>query len=142
LNIPLEVVSSPLDLRKAYERLEDCELILMDTAGRNYRNELYVSELNALLQQSGQTETFLVLGLTSKYRDMQKIASNFTKYGIDKVLFTKADETDAYGPVINLVRDFPLKLSYLTNGQNVPEDIAAADGGKIADLILGDDEYE
>lgn len=142
LNIPLEVVSSPLDLRKAYERLKDCELILMDTAGRNYRNELYVSELNALLQQSGQTETFLVLGLTSKYRDMQQIASNFTKYGIDKVLFTKADETDAYGPVINLVRDFPLKLSYLTNGQNVPEDIAAADGGKIADLILGDDEYE
>ncbi|WP_409340958.1 flagellar biosynthesis protein FlhF [Paenibacillus sp. MBLB4367] len=142
LDIPLEVVSSPLDLRKAYERLEHCELVLMDTAGRNFRNELYVSELNALLQQSGQTETFLVLGLTSKYRDMHMIASNFTKYGIEKVLFTKMDETDTYGPVINLIREYPLKLSYLTNGQNVPEDIALAEGGKIIDLILGDDADE
>lgn len=138
LNVPVEVVFSPLELAKAYKQLEDRDIIFMDTAGRNFRNEMYVSELNSLLASSGSSETYLVLSLTMKYRDMKAIAENFNKFKLDKVLFTKMDETDSYGSVVNLLHEYPLQLSYVTNGQNVPDDIALANTDKIVDLLMED----
>jgi flagellar biosynthesis protein FlhF len=136
LNVPLEVVFSPLDLNKAFKQLEDRDIIFMDTAGRNFRNEMYVSELNSLLQANEKSETFLVLSLTTKYKDMKVIASNFTKFKLDKVLFTKMDETDSYGSILNLIRDFGFQLSYVTNGQSVPDDIIEVREEQIIDLLL------
>ncbi|MFD2878754.1 hypothetical protein ACFTAO_26745 [Paenibacillus rhizoplanae] len=72
LNMPLEVVQSPGDLQRAMFRLESCDLVLMDTAGRNYRNEMLVAELQSLLAKELKSETLLVLSLTSKSRDMKK----------------------------------------------------------------------
>jgi len=138
LNVPVEVVFSPLELTKAYKQLEDRDIIFMDTAGRNFRNEMYVSELNSLLASSGPSETYLVLSLTMKYRDMKAIADNFNKFNLDKVLFTKMDETDSYGSIVNLLHDYPLQLSYVTNGQNVPDDISLANTDKIVDLLMED----
>ncbi|ULL17321.1 flagellar biosynthesis protein FlhF [Paenibacillus sp. H1-7] len=142
LNVPLEVVFSPQDLPKAFESLKDRDIIFMDTAGRNFRNEMYVSELNALLQSGGKSETYLVMSLTTKYKDMKAIAENFSKFKLDKVLFTKMDETDSYGAVINLVHDFQLSLSYITNGQSVPDDITELKAQQIVDLILGVQSHE
>lgn len=142
LNIPLEVVSSINDLRKALDRLKDCDMVFMDTAGRNYRNELYVSELNNLLMQNGDSETVLVLSLTSKYSDMVAITENFKQMKLNKVIFTKLDETHAYGAIINLIHRFGLSLSYITNGQNVPEDILLAEADQVANLILGEVKHE
>lgn len=137
LNMPLEVVFSPMDLNKAFEQLKDCDLIFMDTAGRNFRNEMYVSELNALLKSNGKSETYLVLSMTTKYKDMQAITNNFCKFKLDKVLFTKMDETDSYGSVVNLIREFGLQTSYIANGQSVPDDIQELNEHQLIDLILG-----
>lgn len=136
LGVPLEVVFSPLDLKKAFEQMKDRDIIFMDTAGRNFRNGMYVSELNALLQTGGTSETYLVLSLTSKYKDMKAIAEQFSGFKLDKVLFTKRDETETFGSIVNLLHDFPLELSYFTNGQNVPEDVSVAEENEIIDLIL------
>jgi flagellar biosynthesis protein FlhF len=136
LNIPIEVVFSPQDLTKAFHQLEECDVIFMDTAGRNFRNEMYVSELNALLKTQGDSETILVLSLTTKYKDMKAITNNFNKFKLDKVLFTKMDETDSYGAIVNLIHDFSLQLSYVTNGQNVPDDISEVNEQHIIDLLL------
>ncbi|MEK4328017.1 flagellar biosynthesis protein FlhF [Paenibacillus sp. FSL R7-0312] len=137
LNMPLEVVQSPGDLQRAMFRLEGCDLILMDTAGRNYRNEMLVAELQSLLAKELKSETFLVLSLTSKSRDMKKIAEHFGRYPLDKVIFTKLDETGSYGPLFNVLNDFPLKLSYITNGQNVPDDLLMATREQITGMLLG-----
>lgn len=137
LNAPLEVVSSPQDLKKAFDKLSECDLIFMDTAGRNYRNEMLVSELNAFLKNNEACETYLVLSLTAKYSDMKVITENFLRFSLDKVLFTKMDETDSYGSVVNLAYDFNLPLSYVTHGQNVPEDISTLNEHQLTDLIVG-----
>lgn len=142
LNTPLEVVFSPQDMQRAFSRLEDMDIIFMDTAGRNYRNEMYVSELHSLIQTHGASETFLVLSLTTKYKDMKVIADNFMKFRLDKVLFTKMDETGTLGAVLNLVDALKLQLSYVTNGQNVPDDIAEADEDHIINVILGEAVHE
>ncbi|AIQ18980.1 flagellar GTP-binding protein [Paenibacillus sp. FSL H7-0357] len=137
LNIPLEVVQSPGDLQRALFRLESCDLVLMDTAGRNYRNEMLVAELQSLLAKELKSETFLVLSLTSKSRDMKTIAEHFGRYQLDKVIFTKLDETGSYGPLFNVLNDFPLMLSYITNGQNVPDDLLMATNEQLSGMLLG-----
>ncbi|WP_281887605.1 flagellar biosynthesis protein FlhF [Paenibacillus sp. YYML68] len=142
LNVPLEVVFSPLDLMKSFDNLKDCDLIFMDTAGRNFRNEMYVSELNALLRASGKSETFLVLSLTTKYKDMKAITTNFSKFKLHKVLFTKMDETDSFGAIPNLIREFGLQTSYIANGQSVPDDIEVLQEQQIIDLLLEDNNHE
>ncbi|WP_136604720.1 flagellar biosynthesis protein FlhF [Paenibacillus dokdonensis] len=139
LNVPLEVVQSPGDIQRAVQRLNYCDLILMDTAGRNYRNELLVSELQSLFSPVEKSETYLVLSLTSKTQDMKKITEHFSKYGLDKVIFTKLDETGSYGSIINLIHEYPLQLSYMTNGQNVPDDLLLPGDRTLSGLLLGEE---
>ncbi|MCJ8010620.1 flagellar biosynthesis protein FlhF [Paenibacillus sp. KQZ6P-2] len=139
LNVPLEVVQSPGDMQRALQRLNYCDLILMDTAGRNYRNELLVSELQSLFSPDEKSETYLVLSLTSKTRDMKQITEHFSKYGLNKVIFTKLDETGSYGSIINLIQEYPLLLSYMTNGQNVPDDLMLPGDQTLGSLLLGEE---
>ncbi|TFE24411.1 flagellar biosynthesis protein FlhF [Cohnella luojiensis] len=138
LNVPLEVVFSPSELTRAYKKLSDHDLLFMDTAGRNYRNELFVSEVNSLLAPGEQTETILVLSMTHKYGDMKMVASQFAKYGVNQLLLTKFDETDSFGAVINLVKEFDFRISYITCGQAVPDDIKPFDPEDLVTRILGD----
>ncbi|MEC0123862.1 flagellar biosynthesis protein FlhF [Paenibacillus pabuli] len=138
LNVPLEVVQSPGDTQRAISRLQECDLIFMDTAGRNYRNELLVSELQSLLAPVENSETFLVLSMTSKSADMIQITEHFSKYGLDKVIFTKMDETGSCGPMFNLLHRFPLKLAYVANGQNVPDDLLKPDAESLTRQLLGE----
>ncbi|WP_405082605.1 flagellar biosynthesis protein FlhF [Paenibacillus chitinolyticus] len=142
LDVPVEVVFSPADLTKALHNLREADVIFMDTAGRNFRNEMYVSELNTLIRHQGPSETILVLSLTSKYSDMKAITANFSKFKVDKVLFTKMDETYSYGAMLNLLDVFPIRLSYVTDGQNVPDDIMVADENRIVDAVLEGYSYE
>ncbi|MDG0793561.1 flagellar biosynthesis protein FlhF [Cohnella ginsengisoli] len=136
LNVPLEVVFSPSELARAYKKLEDRDLLLMDTAGRNYRNELYVSEVNSLLAPGQEAEKILVLSLTHKYQDMRQVSAQFVKYGVNRLLLTKMDETDSYGAILNLVREFGFSIPYVTFGQTVPDDIRAFDPAWLADKLL------
>lgn len=137
LNVPIEVVQSPGDVQRAMQTLEHCDLILMDTAGRNYLNEIHVAELHSLLSATEDSETYLVLSLTSKTQDMERITEHFSRYGLKKVIFTKLDETESVGPMFNLLQDFPVAISYITNGQNVPDDLLVADSKFMIDLVMG-----
>lgn len=137
LDIPIEVVFSPLDLQRALTKFQDKDVIFMDTAGRNFRNEMAVSELQSLLRVPVEHDTYLVLSLTTKYPDLVAVTNHFHKFGINKVLLTKADETQTYGAVLNLLHDFPLHLSYVTDGQNVPDDIHVATAEYFAKELVG-----
>ncbi|GKU78643.1 flagellar biosynthesis protein FlhF [Paenibacillus sp. L3-i20] len=142
LNVPLEVVFSPMDLPKAHKQLEGRDLILMDTAGRNFRSELHVSEVNSLLQTNEPSETILVLSLTGKTTDMSIVAERFSKFGINKVLFTKLDETTVYGAILNLILKYELYPTHMASGQNVPDDIERFHAKKYVEMLLGASEHE
>lgn len=142
LNVPLEVVFSPSEVSRAFQQLEEKNLVFMDTAGRNFRNELYVSEVNSLLHSGDESETYLVLSLTGKYKDMSAVAEQFSKYGVQKVLFTKRDETNAYGAILNLALEKGLKPTYIAYGQTVPDDIAPFQSDSYVLQLLGAADYE
>ncbi|PWK12694.1 flagellar biosynthesis protein FlhF [Tumebacillus permanentifrigoris] len=138
LNLPLEVCYSPEDVQRSMEKFAEFDLILVDTAGRNYHNQLNVRELKPFLQALTPDETFLVLALTSKASDLTDIVKNFEQVPIQKFLFTKADETTSYGAIYNLVVRRNIPLSYLTTGQTVPDDIEIVSAQKVASLVVGE----
>ncbi|WP_128894224.1 flagellar biosynthesis protein FlhF [Longirhabdus pacifica] len=139
LNAPCEIVNSPKDVEKAYHKLTYCDIIFMDTTGKNFCDEVHVSETISYLNiVPVPTETFLVVSLNSKYSDMKIIIDNFSKFQVDKIIFTKADETNSLGTIVNVAHDFPYQLSYITFGQNVPDDIALVDPNKVVDSLLKD----
>jgi flagellar biosynthesis protein FlhF len=142
LNAPIEVAMSPQDLARAYESMKDLDIIFMDTAGRNFRNEMYVSELNTMLNSSDQSETYLVLSMTMKYKDMKAITENFSRIRIDRLLFSKMDETASYGAIINLIHQFSIPLSYFTHGQQVPNDIEVVKKDQFIDRLMGEESDE
>jgi flagellar biosynthesis protein FlhF len=142
LNVPLEVCYSPEDAQRAMEKLADRDLILIDTAGRNYGNILNVNELNTYLHVVKPDETFLVVSLTTKASDLMSIVGNFAQVSVNKFLFTKSDETRTLGMIYNLVSHFKIPLSYMTTGQNVPDDIEVASTDQLASLLVGEKSYE
>ncbi|MFC5702116.1 flagellar biosynthesis protein FlhF [Cohnella faecalis] len=141
LNLPLEVVFSPSEAQRAFKKFEDRDLVLMDTAGRNYRNELLVSEVNSMLSPGEHAETILVLSMTQKYGDMKSVASQFAKYGVTRLLLTKVDETDSYGSILNLALEYSFAISYITCGQTVPDDIRPFDPNEWVSRLLGEPAY-
>lgn len=139
LNVPIEVCYSLEDFQKAALLFESYDLVFIDTAGRNFRNAQYVADLRNIIDFQKDMETFLVLSLTAKQRDMREIYHNFSTIDIDKIILTKADETSSYGAMLNVIHEWRKAAAYITNGQNVPDDIVPATPENVINLIMGVD---
>ncbi|MEK3800286.1 flagellar biosynthesis protein FlhF [Peribacillus sp. FSL H8-0477] len=137
LNVPVEVAYNLEDFKKAAERFADYDVIFVDTAGRNFRNQEYVEDLSRIIEFNTEMETYLVLSLTSKEKDMDDIYHQFSLIKIKQTIFTKADETSTYGTMLNFIIRHQVGVAYLTNGQDVPNDIETASPELIASKILG-----
>ncbi|HEO8418996.1 flagellar biosynthesis protein FlhF [Niallia sp. FSL W8-0635] len=136
LDVPLEVCYSMEDFEQATKKLESCDVILIDTAGRNFRNKKYVEDLMQVVDYKREMETLLVLSLTAKQRDLEEIYQQFSAIEIDSFVFTKLDETSSYGAMINLIVSCQKGVAYITTGQNVPDDIVPATPLKLVNKII------
>lgn len=141
LNIPVRVVETPEDLTAAIKDFHDCDIILMDTAGRNYQQTQYIDDLTRLLPEGSKVQIHLVLSLTAKYEDMKKIIDNFQSVAMDELLLTKKDETSSVGAIVNLIHHYGIPIRHIANGQNVPDDILAFTPQLAADFILGEEHH-
>lgn len=136
LNVPLEVVVKPEEIDGAMERLSDCDLVFIDTAGRNFAVQENVEHITKLLEKFPVDEVYLVLALTSKEDDLNRVIQQLATIPIHKFLFTKLDETQSYGTMLNLLLTYHKPLSYFTTGQNVPNDIEIASLDKLLQLVF------
>ncbi len=123
LQAPVEIVYSAKDYEDAIKKLAHLDLIFIDTAGRNYKEAKYVEDLQGLINFNEDVESYLVLALTAKQKDLESIIEQFKKLKIEKFIFTKLDETNSIGTMFNLMIKYKKGLAYYTNGQEVPEDI-------------------
>lgn len=137
IDLPMEVVATPREMRAAVNRLADFDLVLMDTAGRSPRDELRIQELKNLLAEARADEVHLVLSSVASTAGMKKAAERFAEIGATSLVLTKLDEATGLGNLLPLLRSCRLPLSYVTHGQKVPDDIAAADPRKLARVVLG-----
>lgn len=134
--LPLEIAYTPADLKAALEKHQDKDLILIDTAGRSPLNEVQMAELKAFLEPCSDVECLLVLGATTKQADLWETIQRFNHLSFRGLIFTKLDETQKYGAILNIVNRLKKSLAYVTTGQTVPDDIEVPDPHKIARLIL------
>lgn len=136
IDLPMQVVSTPREMREAVRRLDGLDLVLMDTAGRSPRDEIKLQELKSFLNEAGADEVHLVLSSVVGSRTLEHTARRFASVGTTALILTKLDEATGLGNLLPLLRTSRLPLSYLTNGQNVPDDIETAEAGRLARLIL------
>ncbi|WP_409305441.1 flagellar biosynthesis protein FlhF [Peribacillus sp. SCS-155] len=136
LNVPIEVAYNLEDFKKAADRFAHYDLVFIDTAGRNFRDQKYVAELQKIIDFDKDLETYLVLSLTSKQKDMNEIYSQFSGVRIKQLIFTKADETSTYGAIVNLINSYKIGAAFITDGQNVPDDLKQIEPRIIANMIV------
>ena len=136
IDAPLEVVLTPQEMKPALERLRDCDIVLIDTAGRSQFDREKLSELGEFLSVAEPDETHLVLSATSSQAVLMKAMEEFSSLKIDRVIFTKLDEAVGIGTLLAVCRKLDAKLSYVTTGQDVPSDIEESDGRKLAEMIV------
>lgn len=137
ISAPLEVVSSPEQVAQALDRLSECDLVLLDTAGRAPRDAEQLAELRKFLGIARPQATHLVVSATSSTAYVEETLRHFSQLSPTNLLITKLDEAVAFGSWLQLLHNCPLPISYLTTGQHVPQDIAVASSRRITSLLLG-----
>jgi len=136
MGIPLEVAVSRPELQKAIKKHSDCDLVLIDTAGRSPNHDQAITELKEIFNIPEKIHGYLVLSATEQYENLLYADKGFGALPFKSYIFTKLDETRDASSMINflITRDRP--VSYFTAGQQVPEDIEVASKKKLASLIL------
>lgn len=140
LEVPFRIVYSAEEVCSFLKDFQDYDYVLVDTAGHSYQNEEQRENMNqfiASLDDSYEREVYLVLSATTKYRDLRNITDAYQSVSKYKLIFTKLDETSALGNLYNIKLDTGAALSYVTCGQNVPDDIEVFSPQKTVKLLLG-----
>ncbi|MBQ3030297.1 MAG: flagellar biosynthesis protein FlhF [Agathobacter sp.] len=140
LDAPMSIVYSVEEINEAIEKYMDYDLIFVDTAGFSHKNEQQRTDMKKLLDgvnEEYRKEVYLVLSATTKYNDLMDIVDIYREISDYKLIFTKLDETSSYGNLLNIKLYADADLSYVTNGQNVPDDIEVFDTQKIVKQLLG-----
>lgn len=139
LNVPLKVVYNDDELRSAREELKGYDIVLVDTAGRSHRDKGQRDDIEKIINAipEEEREIFLVLSVTTKYRDLVAITEAYSEITDYRLIFTKLDETAYLGNIFNIKLLTGAPLSYATFGQQVPNDISRIDAQTIAKQLLG-----
>ena len=140
LETPFRVIYTPEELQTAIDDYWDCDYIFIDTAGRSHQNAEQLEKMKEMvggLKRPEDYQVFLVLSATTKYRDLQKIADCYGKIAKFELIFTKLDETEAVGNLLNIKLYTDAPIAYVTCGQNVPDDMEIFNPQKTVKQILG-----
>lgn len=136
LGIPLEVIYEPSELDDALKRFKDKDYILIDTAGRSHKSKELKMDYDELTAHIHNVETFLVLSMTTGYKDMKGIIDSYGFLKTYRLLFTKLDEAVSLGNILNFKVLTGKPLSYFATGQSVPDDIEIADRDVVIESIF------
>jgi flagellar biosynthesis protein FlhF len=137
LRVPMDTASTKKELAKVLESHSDKDIILIDTAGKSSRDGGKLNDLDGLLKADSGIERHLCLSATTRDEDLHDIVAQFMSLPVHRILFTKLDESRKLGCLVNVPIRNNLPISYVTNGQRVPEDIEIANSKKLSRLVVG-----
>ena len=138
IDLPMLAVRSVPEMIQAVNRLRNLDLILMDTAGRGTKEDDKIHDLKTYLDAASVDEVHLTLCGSSAARSLCRAAETFSMLNLSSLVLTKLDEAVGLGNLLSLLRWRRLPLSYVTDGQSVPEDFQVADAAQLARLALGE----
>lgn len=140
LDAPFRVIYTEDEIKSALEDFKAFDYILVDTAGHSHHNEAQKNSMKEFLHCVDgiiEKEIYLVVSATTKYRDLISIADAYTEMTDYKLIFTKLDETTTLGNLFNLKKHTGAQMSYVTFGQNVPDDIEQFSPQNTVKQLLG-----
>jgi flagellar biosynthesis protein FlhF len=138
IGVPLKVVLTPAELVAAMKEMSDYDTVLIDTAGRSHMDQLKLNELSQFIAVGKPSEVHLVLSSTTTQEAMEAALEKFGALRVDQIIFTKLDEAVSFGVHLNVARTASRALSYITTGQDVPDNIEVGQPRRLAKLILGE----
>ncbi|MCR5788305.1 MAG: flagellar biosynthesis protein FlhF [Lachnospiraceae bacterium] len=140
LQVPFQVVYTAEEMESAIRDFKKYDYILVDTAGHSHHNEELkksVSQFISCVEEDMEKDIYLVLSATTKYRDLKNITDAYGEFTDYKLIFTKLDETLSYGNLFNIRKHTGADMSYVTVGQNVPDDIEPFSPQTTVKQLLG-----
>ncbi len=138
IGVPLKVALTPAEIASACHALRDVDVILIDTAGRSPNDSERIDEIQSFINAAEPHETHLVLSSATSEQVILRTIDRFSTVQADRVIFTKLDEAVNFGVIVNVMRKVGKKLSFITTGQEVPDQIERGEAGRLARLILGE----
>jgi flagellar biosynthesis protein FlhF len=137
MSTPFFPVDSPQDVTRALQEMSRCDLILVDTGGRNHRDPERMRELRETLALLRPDETHLVYSLTANPRDAYEALEHYLPLGVNRLSFTKLDEATSPGLILNMRKRCNQPLGYISHGQSVPDDIMPAGQTDLTKILIG-----
>lgn len=137
LGIGCQVLETPAGLARAITEFRAKDLILIDTPGLCQAEWAACEELAELMSAHGSIDTHLVLPASMRAADLRRVAEQYSIFRPRKLLFTRLDETQTFGPLVSRSARLGLPVSFLSRGQRIPEDLEAASPELLLDLVLG-----
>lgn len=140
LDAPFRVIYTEDEMTTALGDFKDYDYILVDTAGHSHHNEEQKNSMSHFINSvddSVDKDIYLVVSATTKYRDLLSIADAYSEFTDYKLIFTKLDETTTFGNLFNLCMHTGASMSYVTCGQNVPDDIEVFSPQSTVKQLLG-----
>jgi flagellar biosynthesis protein FlhF len=136
LGIPYSPAFCGKDLALALKRMEDRDVVLIDTAGLSHNDTPKLDALRGILRSDFQVTCHLLLQAATQESEMLRIAERFRALDYASYIFTKMDESGNAGALFNQVMSLKRPISYVTTGQNVPDDIEKGDRIKFLGWML------
>lgn len=140
LGVPFQVIYSSQELKDCVEQYKTFDFILIDTTGHSHKNREQTSDISEFvhcLDSKAEKEVYLVISAATKYKDLLKIVDTYNEITNYNIIFTKLDETTSLGNILNIKMYSQKDLSYVTSGQNVPDDIEVFDAQSLVKQLLG-----
>lgn len=142
IGLPLHVALTAADMRQAITNMSDCEVVLVDTAGRSQNDAMRIAELRLFIEAAAPHEVHMVLAATAGEKVLASEAESFGRVGVDKLILTKVDEAASLGGLMNLLRQVDRPISFITTGQEVPDHLEPATARRLAELVFGGPVHE
>ncbi len=136
MGLPFKAAQGKDEFKQWVELFEDMDLILVDTPGRTLSKSGYLDELADIIDELKDAIVLLVVSATTKGRDICATIEQVRHLPIKGLIISMIDATDRYGNVISNLIKYKVPVSYLTNGQKVPDDLIPATLNCLAELII------
>ena len=136
IGISLTIAVNRVELKLAIKKHKQQDLIFIDTPGLNPNNQSQIQELKAYFTKLPDLQIHLVVSVATKEKDLREISQTFQEVGVQRLLFTKIDESKTYGNMLNTLIRTHIPLSFLSYGRRVPDDIETGSIPKLVDLIF------
>lgn len=136
IGLPLRVVLGPDEVEGAVESLKDCDCILLDTAGRSHHDSRRVEDTRLILQAARASAVHLVISASSSEAVQRRVLDGFLPLDYGHIIFSKLDEAEHPGVMLNSAIRAGKPLSFFSTGQEVPEDLVLAEPATFSRLVL------